>query len=70
MVQNGSLDMPGKDLEKYQRGIWQAIGKSTSVDFSKESAPSLSDKSGNAQDTRSLTSTLWQLRTGPSPSKN
>ncbi|CAO3677372.1 unnamed protein product [Umbelopsis vinacea] len=25
-VQSGSLDMPGKDLEKYQRGIWQAIG--------------------------------------------
>lgn len=62
--------MPGKDLEKYQRGIWQAIGKSTSVDFSKESVSPLSDKSGNAQDTRSLTSTLWQLRTGPSPSKN
>jgi hypothetical protein len=26
-VQEGTLDMPGKDLEKYQRGIWQAIGK-------------------------------------------
>ncbi|KAG2173409.1 hypothetical protein INT44_008761 [Umbelopsis vinacea] len=25
-VQEGTLDMPGKDLEKYQRGIWQAIG--------------------------------------------
>ncbi|GAB5588163.1 tRNA dimethylallyltransferase [Umbelopsis nana] len=25
-VQEGSLNMPGKDLEKYQRGIWQAIG--------------------------------------------
>jgi hypothetical protein len=28
-VQEGTLDMPGKDLEKYQRGIWQAIGKTS-----------------------------------------
>lgn len=27
-VVDGQVKLPGQDLEKYQRGLWQAIGKS------------------------------------------
>jgi hypothetical protein len=44
--------MPGKDLEKYQRGIWQAIGK-----------PGVSSRLrlSNQMDMERLTKQYWKL---------